>query len=79
MSLEYRPLIGPVGELGKVYSVYRNRRWIGYAARWRTFWLAGKPDGFGTWHLGAANTPILHRRRDDVTLRLAMTAEGLLP
>lgn len=78
MTLAIRRVLPPMGELGNVYSVRRNGVFIGYAARWRRWWLAGRPDGFGTWHVSNENIPILHRRREDAVLRLAMAAEGLL-
>lgn len=71
---------GPLGELRSLWAIRRGGRFVGFAARWRSFWLAGLPDGYGTWETDpVTDTPVLYRTRQGVALRLAMLAEGIEP
>jgi hypothetical protein len=79
MSLEYRRLFLP-GYI-TVWQVIRNREWIGTAAQLAAprRWQAALPDRDGTYLLDEDGCPMWLRTRSDVTLRLAMLAEGIAP
>lgn len=79
MSLVYRRLFLP-GYV-TVWQVIRNGEWIGTAVQMAAprRWQAALPDRDGVYLLDEDGCPLWLRTRADVTLRLAMLAEGIAP
>lgn len=79
MSLTHRRLFLPGWRT--VWQVIRNDEWIGTAVQTvgPRRWQAALPDKDGTFLLDEDGCALWLRIRSDVTLRLAMMAEGIEP